>query len=85
MGFLGMKLGKNLGKMLGGAIGGKTGRKIGGTLGEIGGAELVPYKKGGKVKKTGPALLHKNEFVLPSTVKPTKAQKKAVAALKKKK
>lgn len=32
--------------------------------------ELKGYKKGGKVKKTGPALLHKGERVL--TVKQTK-------------
>ena len=32
------------------------------------------YKMGGRVKKTGKALVHKGEFVLPRGVKPTKGQ-----------
>jgi hypothetical protein len=43
------------------------------------------FKKGGRVKKTGKAMLHKGEFVLPVGVKPTKAQIKKVAMRKKRK
>ena len=45
---------------------------------------LDHYKTGGKVKKTGLAVVHKNEYVLPVSVKPTKAQKTKVMKLKKK-
>jgi outer membrane lipoprotein SlyB len=99
MGLFGAQIGKSLGKMggniagglVGGLIGGKKGRaigsKIGGDLGStagaIGGASLTAFKNGGKVKKTGIALVHKDEFVLPKSVKPTIAQKKAVAKLHK--
>jgi hypothetical protein len=41
----------------------------------VGAVEASPssYKKGGKVKKTGKALVHKNEVILPaSTVKTLK-------------
>jgi uncharacterized protein YcfJ len=87
MGIFGNIVGKSLGKVAGGIagglIGGKKGRKIGaslgGELGGVAGATLTPYKKGGKVPKTGAALLHKGEYVLPAGVAPTKAQKKAVA------
>lgn len=87
MGIFGKILGKGLGKVAGGIagglVGGKAGKKIGsqlgGELGGTAGAVLTPYKKGGKVPKTGPALLHKGEFVLPAHVKPTKAQVSAVA------
>jgi hypothetical protein len=86
MGIFGHMIGKSLGKVAGGIagglVGGKAGRKIGSQLGgQLGGTAgaLTPYKKGGKVPKTGPALLHKGEFVLPAHVKPTKAQKSAVA------
>lgn len=91
MGIFGNIVGKSLGKVAGGIaggfVGGKAGRKIGSKLGsDLGGtagALLTPYKKGGKVPKTGPALLHKGEYVLPSHVKPTKAQISAVAKGKK--
>ena len=43
--------------------------------------ELDSYKKGGKVKKTGPANLHKNERVL--TTKQTKKLEKSPAMKKK--
>ena len=87
MGIFGNIIGKSLGGVAGGIaggfVGGKKGRKIGSKLGsDLGGtagALLTPYKKGGKVPKTGPAMLHKGEFVLPAHVKPTKAQKSAVA------
>lgn len=38
---------------------------------------------GGKVDKTQMALVHKGEFMLPAGVKPTPAQRKAVASRKK--
>lgn len=87
MGIFGNIIGKSLGKVAGGIagglVGGKAGRKIGSKLGSdlggVAGATLTPYKKGGKVAKTGPALVHKGEYVLPAHVKPTKAQMKAVA------
>lgn len=100
MGLFGAQIGKSLGKiggniaggLVGGLIGGKKGRAIGSkigsdlgsTAGAIGGASLTAFKNGGKVKKTGIALVHKDEFVLPKSVKPTVAQKKAVAKLHKK-
>ena len=87
MGIFGNIIGKSLGGVAGGIaggfVGGKKGRKIGSKLGsDLGGtagALLTPYKNGGHVKKTGPALVHKGEFVLPAHVKPTKAQVEAVA------
>ena len=44
---------------------------------------LPRFKKGGRVKKTGKAILHKGEFILPVGVKPTKAQLKKVAKKRK--
>lgn len=84
MGLFGNILGKFAGGALGGLIGGKKGRELGQELGSAGGSFLVPFKEGGYVKKTTPALLHGGEFVLPASVKPTKAQKAAVAKGKKK-
>lgn len=75
----GKVLGSGLGKLIGGKAGKKLGSALGAEAGTLAGATLTPYKKGGRVPKTGPALLHKNEFVLPAGVKPTAAQKKAVA------
>lgn len=75
----GKVLGSGLGKLIGGKAGKKLGSALGAEAGTLAGATLTPYKLGGKVPKTGPALLHKNEFVLPAGVKPTAAQKKAVA------
>jgi hypothetical protein len=57
-------------------------KETGTTIGSVIGSWIPKYKKGGKVPKTQIALLHKNEFVLPSSVKPTKAQKKKVRKLK---
>ena len=39
---------------------------------------LTKLEKGGDVKKTEMALVHKGEFMLPKGVKPTKAQRLAV-------
>lgn len=44
----------------------------------------VGFKLGGKVKKTGRALVHAGEYVLPRGVKPTKDQVASVRAIKKK-
>lgn len=88
MGAIGRKLGAALGKGIGGWAGqglGKytgmhqgEGQKVGADIGgDILGA-LIPFKKGGRVKKNTKAMLHKGEYVLPRGVKPTKKQIKAV-------
>lgn len=43
---------------------------------------IPQFKKGGKVMKTGLAVVHSGEYVLPKGVKPTKAQKKKVNKMK---
>lgn len=71
-GILGTGAGQLAGHHIGNAIGGKTGEIIGDVIGGLGTAfgALLPFKKGGKVKKTGPAYVHKGEVVLPvNTVK----------------
>ena len=84
MGFFGNLLGEVGGGLVGGLVGGDKGKAIGSNIGgELGG--LIPFKKGGAVgKRNVKALLHAGEYVLPAGVKPTKAQKKAVADKKKK-
>lgn len=79
MGPIGSSLGGLLGN-IGSAIlpipginGGDLGTFLGGLFG---------FKHGGRVLKTGKALVHKGEYVLPVGVKPTKAQKAAVAKRK---
>lgn len=47
--------------------------------------DAAGYKTGGRVKKTGRALVHKDEFVLPKGVKATKKQKQQVAKIKRSK
>lgn len=89
MGVIGRKLGSALGRSIGNfagqnlgkftGIGEKEGSQIGGDIGGDILDKLIPFKKGGRVKKTGPILAHKGEFVLPKGVKPTKAQVKAVS------
>lgn len=89
-------VGNLLGNLLGGAVGSLAGDVFGGVTG-IGGKEggqigkdiggqllgsLIPFRKGGRVKRTTPALLHKGEYVLPAGVKPTKAQIQKVSAKK---
>ena len=93
MGAIGRKLGAALGRSFGNFAGQKLGKYTGigadkgGTIGEdIGGdilEKLIPFKKGGKVKRTGPIYAHKGEFVLPKGVPPTKAQRAKVAKGKK--
>ena len=56
----------NLGEQIGNALGPRIG-------------SLIPFKKGGRVKKTTKAIVHKGEYVLPKGVKPTKSQMKKVA------
>jgi hypothetical protein len=48
-------------------------------------ADMPEFKKGGKVKKTGPIMAHKGEYVLPASVKPTKKQVSKVSKLRKRK
>lgn len=77
---LGGLAGQAIGQKYGGSSGAAAGKLIGSGLGT-----LFPYfKTGGRVKKTGPAVVHAGEYVLPKSVKPTKTQKKAVAKLQKK-
>jgi len=76
MGFFGNLLGQGLGGLAGGAIGHqKEGSAIGGTLGN-----MLPFKKGGMVKKTGVAKLHAGEMVVPKHLvkKVPKSVKKAI-------
>lgn len=69
--YAGQKLGKYTG--MGESKGEATGQRVGEFLGNF-----VPFKKGGPVKKTTKALLHKGEYVLPAGVRPTRQQKRAV-------
>ena len=64
MGFFGNLAGQALGGLAGGFIGHqKEGSAIGGTLGS-----MLPFKKGGMVKKTGVAKLHAGELVVPKSM-----------------
>ena len=67
MGVFGQMIGGALGGAVGKKYGGKTGGKIGGSLGRAVGS-LVPFKKGGMVKKTGAILAHKGELVVPKSM-----------------
>lgn len=84
MGFFGGLIGSGLGK-IGESLLGKTAGIDGAQLGGGLGGSLLPFKTGGYVKKTGPALLHANEFVLPANARPTKGQKAIVKRNKAKK
>lgn len=86
-GAVGSEAGSFLGARLGKAIGGRAGKQAGANIGRVagglaGGALIPMFKKGGKVSKTGLAVVHKGEYVLPAGVKPTKAQKARVAKKK---
>lgn len=85
MGVFGQMIGGALGGAVGKKYGGKTGGKIGSTLGRAAGS-LVPFKKGGMIKKTGAILAHKGELVVPaSMVKDvSKSLKKRIRANRKK-
>jgi len=92
------RIGKALGRLAGGAFGHFAGRRLkkytgvdenrGKSVGEsIGGqlGELLPFKKGGRIRKTGPIYAHKGEFILPKGVAPTKKQLAKVAKGKRRK
>jgi len=94
MGIIGQTIGTYGGSALGEFLGKKVGAgEAGKNIGKVVGSEvlgsLIPFKKGGKVPgpkgKPVKALVHGGEYVLPAGVKPTKAQKMAVAKLHKKK
>ena len=88
-GAIGSEAGGLAGQALGGLMGGKRGASAGANIGRVAGGVMGKafpmFKKGGKVGKTGLALIHKGEYVLPAGVAPTMAQKKAVAKRKAKK
>ena len=88
-GAIGGEAGGLAGQALGGIFGGKSGARAGGNIGRVAGGvmgKMFPvFKTGGKVGKTGLALIHRGEYVLPAGVAPTAAQKKAVAKRKAKK
>jgi hypothetical protein len=76
MGLFGNILGRALGS-IGSAllpIKGIDGGEVGGALGS-----LAPFKTGGRVPRTGRALIHKGEYILPAGIAPTKSQKDRVA------
>lgn len=86
---IGSELGSAVGKAFGGKTGASAGRNIGGELGKVAGdvaPAILAFKHGGKVNapkgKPVKAILHGQEYVLPAGVKPTEAQKKAVAKMK---
>jgi hypothetical protein len=84
MGFFGSLIAGGLGSLLGKKVSG--GSEAGGAVGAAAGkflGGLLPFKHGGYVKKTTPALLHAGEFVLPAGVPPTKAQRAKVMKGKK--
>lgn len=87
MGLLGAAVGSLGGGFLGNKLGGSAGASAGSQIGSILG-NFLPFKTGGpvpgKVGKPVKALVHGGEYVLPAGVKPTKAQKAAVAKLKRK-
>ena len=88
-GAIGGEVGGLAGEKLGGLIGGKRGASAAGNIGRVAGrlagGAFPMFKKGGKVGKTGLAVVHRGEYVLPAGVAPTAAQKKAVAKRKAKK
>ena len=78
--WLGGKVGKFAGKRLGKftGMGEDKGEQTGQNVGEFLG-NIIPFKKGGPVRKTTKAILHKGEYVLPKGVKPTPKQRRAVS------
>ena len=89
---MGQELGGGVGRVFGGKRGESAGRNIGGSLGAVGAplaAATLAFRTGGRVndprkKKGAPVKIvaHNGEFILPIGVKPTVAQKKAVAKRK---
>jgi hypothetical protein len=81
MGLIGGLLGQAGGAFLGGAVGGSEGQKAGQQIGGVLG-QFLPFKKGGMVEHTGPALIHKGEMVVPKHLV-KKVPKSVKAAMKK--
>lgn len=79
MGVLAGGLGNLIGGSIGEKYGGSSGKALGSAIGTFAGGLVPWFKNGGKVNKTGPAVIHKGEYVLPANAKPTKAQKAIVA------
>lgn len=81
MGLFGNLLGQGVGALAGGAFGGDAGRSAGQNIGgQLG--NFLPFAKGGMVKHTGPALIHKGEMVVPKHLV-KKVPKSVKAAMKK--
>ena len=81
MGLIGTTLGGLGGNLIGGKFGGSQGSQVGQTIGSALGS-LLPWKKGGRVKKTAPALLHAGEMVVPKHLV-SKVPKSVKTAMKK--
>jgi hypothetical protein len=85
-GAVGSELGSGIAGLIGRRVAGRKGGEIASRIGRVAGGvvggALPMFKKGGKVNKTGLAVVHKGEYVLPAGVKPTKAQKAKVAKKK---
>lgn len=75
-------IGRRLGRLIDGNRGESIGNDLGSTLGTVTGGVIgsaaPTFKKGGRIKRTGKAVLHKGEFILPKGVPPTKSQIKKV-------
>jgi hypothetical protein len=83
MGVIGSALGGLAGSYVGGKIAkGKYKMEIS-TVGSALGSAIPWFKNGGLVPRTELAMVHKNEFVLPKGVNPTKSQKKMVKSIRK--
>jgi len=81
MGIAGGLIGSGAGRIAGGYFGGEKGAEAGQAIGSVLGG-FLPFKKGGKVAKTGPAMLHKGEMVVPKHLV-SKVPKSVKAAMKK--
>ena len=84
--YTGASFARDMGDIFGPTV--KYLKPVGDALMQKGISKIQSLKKGGAVKTHGKASamvrLHKNEYVLPASVKPTKAQKAKVAKLHKK-
>ena len=85
--FIGQKIGELAGKKLGKYtnVGADKGAQIGESCGASLLENLIPFKKGGPIKKTGPILAHKGEYILPKGVRPTSKQRAMVKKRRSKK
>jgi len=73
--YTGGKVGQTVGGILGGGIGLLAGdRKKGAKVGSRFGQSVLGFKKGGRVKKSGKYLVHKQEFIVPKKTPVTKKQ-----------